>query len=464
MTLRIHMSAHNDDLHKGSAKRNLVNGVAGLDVLGKVPDANLEKPVGTHEIDTSTHGVSEVADAANYEIGAEVNNISDVDAIDLTNAGESILHYHASDRLIANISDMDKQSFTNLLVNGGFELWSAGAAAAPDGWQSSGTAPTITKESAVIKNGVASILLAANATNSALKIIISNPINYRGKTVTAGVWIKASAAGARLFIRDSSGYFYSEHSGGGNWEFITKRITVNGATTLLEVHITPDNTSGTQTAYFDGAILVEGSICPAFSPKPLTITDKDVAGGLAGLDGSAKVPDINLEKPVGTHEIDTSTHGVSEVADAANYEIGAEVNNISDVDAIDLTNAGESILHYHASDRLDANLEKPVGIHEIDTSTHGVSKIGAITSGSYVGNNSENRAIAHGLGVEPVSITITIDAAFGILRIRDDRIQYNDNTYLTATWSVTDFIVGDIANYAETANASGVTYYWIAFG
>ncbi|MCK5520319.1 MAG: hypothetical protein KAI81_04340 [Candidatus Marinimicrobia bacterium] len=36
MTLKIHISSHNDDLHKGTSKRNLAGGVAGLDSSGNL--------------------------------------------------------------------------------------------------------------------------------------------------------------------------------------------------------------------------------------------------------------------------------------------------------------------------------------------------------------------------------------------------------------------------------------------
>lgn len=48
--------AHDDGQHQGSAKRDAANGVAGLNASAKVPDANLESPVGTHAALTSTHG------------------------------------------------------------------------------------------------------------------------------------------------------------------------------------------------------------------------------------------------------------------------------------------------------------------------------------------------------------------------------------------------------------------------
>jgi hypothetical protein len=62
------------------------------------------------------------AKLAGIETGAEVNNISDVDATDLTDAGDSSLHFHSSDRNRANhtgtqtastISDFDTEVSNN---------------------------------------------------------------------------------------------------------------------------------------------------------------------------------------------------------------------------------------------------------------------------------------------------------------------------------------------------------------
>ena len=86
-------------------------------------------------------------------------------------------------------------------------------------------------------------------------------------------------------------------------------------------------------------------------------------------------------------------------------ETGAEVNNISDVNAADLTDGGESALHSHAGgsgdmtkavydsnedgviekEQLDTELETSVGaqgkvdIHAADTSTHGVTTVDGVT-------------------------------------------------------------------------------------
>ena len=79
-------------------------------------EADLGNP---HVVTKAQIGLGSVED------GAEINNISDANATDLTDAGESILHYHNSDRARANhtgtqvastISDFDTEVSNNSSV------------------------------------------------------------------------------------------------------------------------------------------------------------------------------------------------------------------------------------------------------------------------------------------------------------------------------------------------------------
>lgn len=170
---------------------------------------------------------------------------------------------------IGELAEVDKQSFTNLLENGDFESWSAGAAAAPDGWTLSGGA-TIAREGATIKVGTYSVKLIASAVGDRLNCVADDYVRYRGRVVTFGAWVYASAAGAKIGIADGvSAVATTEHSGTPGWEWLTVTHTANAGATAMQARLYPDTSAGTGTTYFDGAILVEGSVCPAFSPKPL---------------------------------------------------------------------------------------------------------------------------------------------------------------------------------------------------
>ncbi len=68
-------------------------------------------------------------------------------------------------------------------------------------------------------------------------------------------------------LGDSVAASYStRHPGDSTWRWITITRTMDAGSTLTRA--TCRTASGTNTAYFDGAILVEGDSCPAFSEKP----------------------------------------------------------------------------------------------------------------------------------------------------------------------------------------------------
>lgn len=116
----------------------------------------------------------------------------------------------------------------------------------------------------------------------------------------------------------------------------------------------------------------------------------------------------------------------------------------------DLTGGGETSLHSH-----------PGGGAGI-----------AGSAGSYVGNDTENRAIAHGLGTQP-KIVFMFNVAgpaywFRIVSVKANRIQYLSLTTLgersVTIMNATNFYVGDGYDYPKSANSSGIAYYWVALG
>ena len=159
---------------------------------------------------------------------------------------------------------------TNLLY-GDFECWSAGASAVPDGWGLSGATAAIAREASIIKLGTYSCKAIGNASGASVQSIdfsLSKGISYwKGRTITLCVWVYATVANqAHIGLYDGVDEVYSSyHTGNSTWQLLTKTHTVNaGATQLMvELNVNPSN-----TAYFDGAMCVEGSSAFAFSPKP----------------------------------------------------------------------------------------------------------------------------------------------------------------------------------------------------
>ncbi|KKK50506.1 hypothetical protein LCGC14_3124320, partial [marine sediment metagenome] len=79
------------------------------------------------------------------------------------------------------------------------------------------------------------------------------------------------------------------------------------------------------------------------------------------------------------------------------------------------------------------------------------------------------RAIPHGLGITPKVVLIGTD----IGRLDYDEIEPDIISYhVGATIAVnavtsrtsTNFYVGNVADYTQSANATGINYHWVAFG
>jgi len=99
-------------------------------------------------------------------------------------------------------------------------------------------------------------------------------------------------------------------------------------------------------------------------------------------------------------------------------------------------------------------------------------------SGSYTGDNSQNKAIAHGLGTTPKLVLITArvptlytwqysivnaQAEIQCIRLNDTTVQKGCNRAVTAPDS-TNFYVGDGTNHSDSANDSSYTFDWVAIG
>lgn len=88
------------------------------------------------------------------------------------------------------------------------------------------------------------------------------------------------------------------------------------------------------------------------------------------------------------------------------------------------------------------------------------------TSGSYAGNDAANRPIPHGLGRIPSAVLLHqsgTQVAF-LINSGSAEIVMIGNAVLAVTgMDSTNFYVGNVANFGNSANASGADYYWGAF-
>lgn len=160
------------------------------------------------------------------------------------------------------------QSTVNTVVNGDFEYWTLGGNTIPDDWVLSGTGASVAQDALNEEVGAFSAALTCSNPNGAiLTRTIDDFEYYKGKTVTLGMWVKTSTATrANIFVGDGVGTTTSSnHTGGGGMEYLTVTHVVSVSATYIKVNA--QIIAGTTiTAYFDGAIMVEGTAVPSFSP------------------------------------------------------------------------------------------------------------------------------------------------------------------------------------------------------
>lgn len=84
--------------------------------------------------------------------------------------------------------------------------------------------------------------------------------------------------------------------------------------------------------------------------------------------------------------------------------------------------------------------------------------------GTYVGNDTANRAIPHGLGRVPVLVHI-LRASWGVNYhiIRGDAYVSGNGTLRAVTPAdAINFYVGNAGDYSQSANANGQNFFWVA--
>ena len=168
------------------------------------------------------------------------------------------------------ITALDRQNYneTNLLENGDFEVGDP-----PDGWTLIGGGATVSRSSTQAKIGTYSALLTRNGPDCHIYQAYSGYAAYAGRTVTLGCWAYATEdSSVSIGLGDGSGSSSADtHTGVAGWEWLTASLTVDASPTYLRSYL--EVFDGDTSAYFDGAILVEGDSCPAFSPKPIGTYD-----------------------------------------------------------------------------------------------------------------------------------------------------------------------------------------------
>ncbi len=160
------------------------------------------------------------------------------------------------------------KTYNNLISNGNYESWSNSSV--PDGWTKNHANSTVSvKETTSVKIGGTSVNVSSTSTYQFIKQDVFDA-HFKGKVVTYGSWVKSNFSNsARIAILDdvAAVSYSANHSGSGNWEFLT--VTMKLSTNALDLKVRNQVNSPSEYAYFDGSILVEGKDISDFSEKSL---------------------------------------------------------------------------------------------------------------------------------------------------------------------------------------------------
>lgn len=178
---------------------------------------------------------------------------------------------HKDNQGLVGPLDLSDKSFVNLLNNGGFEDGISG-------WTQ--TAITITEETSIVKTGSKSAKLTANGMWSQIQQNLSDPLRYQGRRLTFGCWCYAASGNTTpqlITIGSTGGVAGITESDviskDDSWHWVTVTHEFDAGATLIYIKLFVNCSGSSDTddvLYVDGAMLVEGDSCPAFSPKPIS--------------------------------------------------------------------------------------------------------------------------------------------------------------------------------------------------
>ena len=252
--------------------------------------------------------------------------------------------WDGTDLTIAGTLTVGSVGIQNLLDNGDFEDWSGGAAVAPDSWTLGGGG-SVAREGAIIKLGTFSSAVTSDADGNQLyqAVHAEKGIDYwQSRTVTLSCWVYATVATiARLEIDDGVDITNSDyHAGDSTWSLMSITHTINAAATKLQIGLRV--AGDTETAYFDGAMCVEGKSAMPFSPKyrqwghPSDYTQIDGGDIYASTvtAGKISVTDLSaINADLGTITAGTITGGTIQTDAAASTGIKLDGSNLIAYDA-----------------------------------------------------------------------------------------------------------------------------------
>ncbi len=166
----------------------------------------------------------------------------------------------------------------NLISNSDFELWDAGTSNPPNNWSSFGPSPDASREGTLIRfSSYSAKIVRAGASVGGLRqtvhsIADTGGLAYmKGRRYSFSCWVyntDSYASGVRITLTiDHQSSSQSNHHQGTGWELLTVSALIGNASTYVYAQLNVAHLSGTGTAYFDGAMFVEGNAPCAWRPR-----------------------------------------------------------------------------------------------------------------------------------------------------------------------------------------------------
>ena len=177
--------------------------------------------------------------------------------------------------IITASSGSDLGDSNQLTHNGDFEVWTAGNAAAPDSWNIQNG--TVAREDTTIKMGTYSAEITGEV--AADTILYSDDFSlvatggkgidyYKSRALALSVWVYCDTASmVYCTIWDGVTHYSTGYHGGTGWELLTATGTQSASATTIKVYCYVDQDTPAVVAYFDGAMLVEGSVAKAYTSR-----------------------------------------------------------------------------------------------------------------------------------------------------------------------------------------------------
>lgn len=156
----------------------------------------------------------------------------------------------------------------NWVFNGEFEIWGQGNNAPPTGWNWSAAGIAQKAIGIGVRGGTNCLAITRSGFDCWLGQLIDKiypPVHqWYYRRLTFGCWVLATVPGAQIVLADGTQWVGSQHSGSGNWEWLTISMTDVPNSPYLQVFCWVQGTN--TTAYFDGATLVRGSHVQDWEP------------------------------------------------------------------------------------------------------------------------------------------------------------------------------------------------------